>query len=91
VFYGRVGHEGLSSLRIFKNESGESDRKMERRLIGVKDLAEYLGITVNTVYSWVSTRKIPFTKLGKLVKFDLKEIDLLIARLKVEPNMEVML
>ena len=64
---------------------------MERRFIGVKELAEYLGISVHTVYSWVSMGKLVHHKFGKLVKFDLREIDTLTARLRVEPNKEVAL
>jgi excisionase family DNA binding protein len=64
---------------------------MERRFIGVNELAVYLGIKVNTVYAWVSTKRIPFHKIGKLVKFDLKKIDLWADRLMIEPNMEVLL
>jgi len=64
---------------------------MENRFIGVKELATYLGIKVNTVYAWVSMKRIPFHKFGKLVKFDLREINKLIAQLRIEPNMEVTL
>ena len=64
---------------------------MERRFIGVTELAEYLGIKVNTVYAWVSMRKIPFHKIGKLVKFDPRDIDVWTARLRVEASKEVSL
>jgi excisionase family DNA binding protein len=37
-------------------------------------MAEYFGIRVNTFYSWVSQKRIPYIKLGKLV-FDLRKID----------------
>ncbi len=64
---------------------------MERRLVGVMELAQYLGVKVNTVYAWVSMRKVPFYKVGKLVKFDQREIDGWVARLRVEPIKEVAL
>ena len=48
---------------------------MERRFIGVKELSEYLGISKHTVYYWVGMRKIPYVKMGKIVKFDLREIE----------------
>lgn len=64
---------------------------MENRFIGVKELAQYLGIKVATVYAWVSMKRIPFHKFGKLVKFDLRKIDLWADRLMVQPNMEVAL
>jgi excisionase family DNA binding protein len=57
---------------------------MEKNLIGPKELAGYLDISINTIYSWVNMRKIPFFKIGRLVKFDLKEIDNWKASRKVE-------
>ena len=48
---------------------------MEKRFIGTGEMAEYMDLSVNTIYSWVYSRKIPFFKMGRLVKFDLKEID----------------
>ena len=47
----------------------------EKRFIGPKELSDYLDVSVNTVYSWTHMRQIPHVKMGKLVKFDLKEID----------------
>ena len=48
---------------------------MQRRFLGIKDCAEYLGITKGTLYVWVCHRKIPYVKVGRLVKFDLKAIE----------------
>jgi excisionase family DNA binding protein len=47
---------------------------MEKRYLGIIELSEYLGLTKGTLYVWVCQRKIPFLKIGKLVKFDLEEI-----------------
>ena len=47
----------------------------EKRYIGVKGLAEYLDVTDKTIYHWTFTKQIPYIKLGRLLKFDLKEID----------------
>jgi len=48
---------------------------MEHRLIDIIELAEYLGISKHTLYTWVSQRKIPYHKVGRLTKFDKAEID----------------
>jgi len=48
---------------------------MEARYIGVKEIAQYLGIKIDTVYGWIYMRKIPYHKLGRLVRFDLREIE----------------
>jgi len=48
---------------------------MEKRFLGIKQLAEYLGIAEGTVYAWVCHRKIPYIKVGRLVKFDMRKIE----------------
>ncbi len=48
---------------------------MDRRYFGIKEMANYLGIAEGTLYSWVCYRKIPFFKVGRLVKFDMVIID----------------
>lgn len=48
---------------------------MERRYIGINELSEYISMSKNTIYSWIWLRKIPYVKMGKIVRFDLKEID----------------
>ena len=50
-------------------------RFVQKRLIGMEECAAYLGITVGSLYVWVHQRKIPYIKVGKLVKFDLIAID----------------
>lgn len=48
---------------------------MEKRYINPVELSQYLGISKETVRSWTWQRKIPWHKVGRLVKFDLREID----------------
>jgi excisionase family DNA binding protein len=57
---------------------------MQKRLITIKEASEYLGISVNTLYSWVSQKKIDYVKIGRLTKFDLKVIDKFIENNSVE-------
>lgn len=45
------------------------------RLLNIQQVAVYLGLSVHTVYKFVSQRKIPHIKIGKLLKFDRYEID----------------
>jgi len=44
------------------------------KLLSISEAADFLGVKVNTLYSWVHTRKIPYVKVGRLVRFDLAEI-----------------
>jgi excisionase family DNA binding protein len=44
-------------------------------LIGISELAQYLGVKTSTVYDWVHTRQISFYKVGRLVKFRRTEVE----------------
>lgn len=57
---------------------------MEKRFIGIEDLSVYIGICVNTLRYWVYTRQIPYLKVGKLVKFDIIEINSWLGKNKVK-------
>lgn len=48
---------------------------MDKRFISIRELEQYTGIPRNTIYSWIWLKKIPYVKMGKLVRFDLQEID----------------
>jgi len=48
---------------------------MNQRLLNVEELSELTGLSTSTIYSWVSQRRIPFVKCGRLTKFDLERID----------------
>ena len=41
-----------------------------RRLLDITEVASYTGLSVHTLYTMVSQRRIPFVKMGRLVKFD---------------------
>ena len=59
---------------------------LEKRFIGVKECAEYLGIARATLYQWVNMKKIPYYKIGSFVKFDLKNLETWIQRRKVKTH-----
>ena len=44
-------------------------------LISIQQAAEYLGITVGTIYQWRSQHKIPYIKVGRRVKFKKEQLD----------------
>ena len=48
---------------------------MNKRLINIQELSELTGLSMSTLYSWVSQRRIPFVKCGRLTKFDLERIN----------------
>lgn len=44
-------------------------------LLSIAEVSQKLRIKANTLYSWVNQRKIPYLKVGRLVKFDSKDIE----------------
>ena len=56
-----------------------------RRLISVQAAAAYTSLSVHTVYTMVSQRRIPHVKVGRLVKFDVPMLDAWIQRNTVMP------
>lgn len=52
------------------------------KFVQVKDIAEYLGVSVQTVYYWTHAGIIPHYRLPKAVRFKLSEVDNWMARRK---------
>ena len=48
---------------------------MADRWLSVEEIAEHLGIKKNTVYKWVRNRKMPAHRVGRLLKFQVREVD----------------
>ena len=48
---------------------------MEKRFFSPQEISVYLGLKPDTVYSWIWQKKIPYHKFGRLVKFDIREVD----------------
>ena len=65
-------------------ERAVSTSHMEKRFVGIEELSGYLGLAKGTVYIWVCHKKIPYLKMGRLVKFDLKEIEAWLKEKRVE-------
>jgi excisionase family DNA binding protein len=56
-----------------------------RRLIDIREAAEYTGLSPHTLYTMVSQRRVPFVKVGRLVKFDVDLLDKWIKQNTVMP------
>jgi len=53
-------------------------------LIDIHKTAERLGVKVHTLYGWVNQRRIPYVKVGRLVRFDPQDIEAWIEKNKVK-------
>lgn len=49
--------------------------EIQKRFLTAKEVAIYLGLKEDTIRKWVVRGKIPFTKFGKSLRFDLKKIE----------------
>ena len=56
------------------------------RLFGVAEAAQYINMSVRTVYTMVSQRRIPYVKVGRLTKFDVTDLDKWIKKNTVMPT-----
>jgi len=45
------------------------------KLLDINQLSEMLSVKKKTIYDWVHKGFIPYIKLGKLLRFDPKDID----------------
>jgi excisionase family DNA binding protein len=48
---------------------------MEDSYLSVEQIAEYLGVKKDTVYSWITSKGMPGHRLGRLWKFKKEEVD----------------
>lgn len=45
------------------------------RWLSVDEIAEYLGVSKDTVYSWINGRGMPAHRMGRLWKFKRNQVD----------------
>ena len=55
------------------------------KFLNVPQLAEKLVVSTKTVYGWILLKKVPYYKVGRLVRFDENEINDWLKNGKVEP------
>ena len=68
--------------------AGEHEAKGREgvRLLDVREAARFLGTTPASMYSMVWRREVPFVKLGRSIRLDVKDLDELFETSKVEPE-----
>jgi len=58
---------------------------MEKRLLNIKELSEYLNVSRHTLYSWVNRGRVPYIKLNGTLRFEVAAIDKWIEENKSDP------
>lgn len=48
---------------------------MDDRWLSVEEIARYLGVSKDTIYTWIDTKGMPAHRLGRLWKFKREEVD----------------
>lgn len=48
---------------------------MDDKWLSADEIAEYLGISKDTVYAWITNRKLPGHRIGRFWKFKRGEVD----------------
>jgi excisionase family DNA binding protein len=46
-----------------------------KKLLNLQEAAEYLGVSKLTIYGWTSKGKIPYRKIGRLLRFDSVDLE----------------
>lgn len=61
-------------------------RDSMNNLMTIEEAADYIRMKPKTVRNWVGLRKIPFIKLGRNVRFDMKVLEKWLQRKSVEEH-----
>lgn len=48
---------------------------IQKRLFNAEELSQMIDVRRDTLYRWVSQRRIPYVKVGRSTKFDIDAID----------------
>ena len=67
-------------------QEGVGRGEHEARLLTVKQAARFRATTPKTLYAMVWRREIVFVKIGRSVRFDIRDLELMIERAKVKPR-----
>jgi excisionase family DNA binding protein len=55
-----------------------------RRLLNVREAAQYLGLDVDTIYRKARLREVPCVKVGRALRFDLKALERFVEQHTIE-------
>ena len=55
-----------------------------KRLLNVEEAAGYLGLKVDTVYKKARLRELPYVKVGRALRFDVKALERFVEQHTIE-------
>ena len=75
----------LLGFRSIQDEVGMVlNEVIGRRLLNVREAAQYLGLEVDTVYKKARLREVPCVKVGRALRFDVKALERFIEQHTIE-------
>lgn len=79
--YGRPGRIEKVSQRSTKDVNNGA---IGRRLLNVREAAQYLGLEVDTIYKKSRLREVPCVKVGRALRFDVRALERYIEQHSIE-------
>ena len=66
-----------NSKKVFSRDSAAVilNGPIGRRLLNVREAAQYLGLEVDTIYRKARLREVPCVKVGRALRFDVKALE----------------
>jgi excisionase family DNA binding protein len=66
-----------NSKKVFSKDSAAMilNGPIGRRLLNVREAAQYLGLEVDTIYRKARLREVPCVKVGRALRFDVKALE----------------
>ncbi|MCI0530311.1 MAG: helix-turn-helix domain-containing protein, partial [Nitrospira sp.] len=71
---------------VSEKNNAFSQNRIQKQLLDNNEAAHYLGISPKTLPTWVSMRKIPHVKVGRLTKFRVEDLDAWLDRRRKEED-----
>lgn len=65
----------ISVTELVHRIGGNKMSEMKEKWSNLEETAEYLGVTKDTIRSWIKKTDIPAHKVGRLWKFKFSEVD----------------
>ena len=61
--------------RVHSRSQMRSNEIVGKRLLNVREAAEYLGLEIDTVYKKSRLRELPSVKVGRALRFDVEALE----------------
>lgn len=68
-------HIGLNTCKLVPFPYSKQDFAMDDRWLSVDEIADYLGVAKDTIYTWVTSKGMPGHKVGRFWKFKKEDVD----------------